>query len=222
VATAAGAVSGLLVGGIGGRLAMMLLARLSPAATGLRSDDDFVIGQLTLSGTVNLLVLGTLLGVLGGGIYIVLRGLLIGPRWFQILSISLGPAVVVGAMLVKPEGIDFTVLRPVWLAIALFMLVPGLYAALLTVLCERWLGPEGRLLHARRPLALAPLILWLPLAPVPLLLALAWALVVRARQHEAARALVENQAIAWLGRAALTVLFAIFLSELVGDIAVLT
>ena len=73
VATAAGALSGLLVGGIVGRLAMMLLARLAPETTGVRSDDGFLIGQFTLSGTLNLLALGTLLGVLGGGIYFVVR-----------------------------------------------------------------------------------------------------------------------------------------------------
>ena len=48
---------------------------------------------------------------------------MIGPRWFQVLSISLGPAVVVGALLVHPEGVDFTLLRPRWLAIALFVAI---------------------------------------------------------------------------------------------------
>ena len=39
--TLAGALLGLLVGGVGGRLAMMLLARLNPDATGVTSDDGF-------------------------------------------------------------------------------------------------------------------------------------------------------------------------------------
>ena len=222
VATAAGAVCGLLVGGVGGRLAMLLLARLAPETAGITSDDGFVIGQLTLSGTLNLLLVATLLGVLGSGFYFVLRTLMIGPRWFQVVSISLGPAVVVGAMLVHSDGVDFTFLRPTWLAIALFVAIPGLYAALLTVLCERWLRPDGRLLRARRRVVFPWLILWLPIAPVPLVLALAWSLVVRARKQVATRALVEHPAIPWLARLSLVVVFVFFLTELVGDIAILT
>lgn len=222
VATAAGAVSGLLVGGIGGRLAMMLLARLSPEAIGIRSDDDFLIGQLTLSGTLNLLLVGTVLGVLGGGVYIAVRSLMIGPRWFQVLSISLGPAVVVGAMLVNPTGVDFTLLRPAWLAIALFIAVPGLYAVLLTILCERWLRPDGTFLRARRWVALAPLILWLPLAPVPLLLAISWFVIRLARGGSATRALVEHPLIPLLARSALVVIFVVSLTGLFSDINALT
>lgn len=45
--TVAGAVLGVLVGGVGGRLAMVLLAALNPRATGVTSDDGFTIGQFT-------------------------------------------------------------------------------------------------------------------------------------------------------------------------------
>jgi len=130
--TWAGALQGLLVGGVGGRLPMMLLAKLNPNATDAVSDDGFTIGHLTFQ-SLNLLGAATLLGVLGGGIDFVPRGVMIGPRWFQILSIGLGPAVVVGGVLVHvPGGVDFTVLQPVWLSIVLFMAIPGTYAALLT------------------------------------------------------------------------------------------
>ena len=47
VITAVGALRGLLVGGVGGvggRLAMMLLARLNPEGIGVTSDDGFRIG----------------------------------------------------------------------------------------------------------------------------------------------------------------------------------
>jgi hypothetical protein len=44
------------------------------------SDDGFRIGQLTASGTLNLLAIGTLLGVLGGAIYLVVRNLMIEAR----------------------------------------------------------------------------------------------------------------------------------------------
>ena len=48
VGVAAGAIAGLLVGGIGGRLAMLLLRLTSPdSVIGMRSDDNFEIGVLT-------------------------------------------------------------------------------------------------------------------------------------------------------------------------------
>jgi hypothetical protein len=222
VATSAGALSGLLVGGIGGRLAMMLLARLAPETAGIRSDDDFVIGQFTLAGTLNLLVLGTVLGVLGGGVYLVLRSLMIGPRWFQILSISLGSAVTIGSMLVHADGVDFVLLRPAWQAIALFVAIPGGYAALLTVLCERWLHHDAGFPKARRVVAFAPLILWLPFAPVLVVGVLGWVVVESQRQHDATRALMEHPLTPWVARLGLAVVFGLFLVNLIGDIAVLT
>ena len=96
VITAAGVVLGVLVGGVGGRLAMMLLAATNPGMGGLTSDDGFMIGRFTLLGSLNLLLVGGLLGALGALVYAALRGLLVGPAWFRALSIGLGPAVVVG------------------------------------------------------------------------------------------------------------------------------
>jgi hypothetical protein len=222
VATAAGALSGLLVGGIGGRLAMMLLARLTPQATGITSDDGFLMGRFTLSGTLALLGVGTFLGVVGGGIYLVMRSLMIGPRWFQVLSISLGPAVVLGSSLVHSTGVDFILLRPTWLAIALFVTIPGLYAALLTILCERWLNPDGRFMQARSPLVFAPLVLSLAYPPGLLILLLGWLAVEWLRRNSSTRPLVKHPLVPWLARLALTVVFAMSLAGLIGSIAVLT
>jgi hypothetical protein len=64
-----GALLGLVVAGIGGQLAMMLLARLNPEATGVTSDDGLTIGQFTVSDTLTLLLLGTLLRLVGAGVY---------------------------------------------------------------------------------------------------------------------------------------------------------
>ena len=63
------------------------------------------------------------------------------------------------------DGVDFTTLEPAWLAIAMFVLIPGVYAALLTVVAEQWLAPGGGFMTAPAWLALAPLVLWTPLLP---------------------------------------------------------
>lgn len=209
----AGALLGLLVGGVGSRLGMMLLARLNPQATGVTSDDGFSMGQLSLH-SVNLLVVTTLIGVFGAGVYFLLRGLMIGPRWFQILSISLGPAVVVGSQLVHADGVDFT-LDPAWLAIAMFVLIPGIYAALLTVLAERWLKPESRFTRAPLWVAALPLLLWVPLAPFAAALAVILVAAAAVQQSTSGRALVAHPASAWVLRGGLTVVFTVSLVQLV-------
>ena len=44
---------------------MMLLARLNPEATGITSDDGFRIGQFTVGDTLQLLLTGTVFGLIG-------------------------------------------------------------------------------------------------------------------------------------------------------------
>jgi hypothetical protein len=216
--TAAGALLGLLVGGVGGRLAMLLLARLNPEAAGLTSDDGFTIGQFSAA-TFNLLVVGTAFGVLGAGVYVVLRGLMIGPRWFRLLSISLGPAVVVGSQIVHADGVDFTVLDPAWLGVALFVLIPGVYALLLAVVGERWLAADGPFARSTSVAMLLPLLLWIPLAPVFAGLALGYVALEAVRRRPGGPALLGHPAWAWLGRAILTVVFVAALVELWSETA---
>lgn len=213
--TWAAALLGLLVGGVGGRLAMMLLARLNPEATDLLSDDGFSIGHLTLQ-TFNLLAAATLLGVVGGGIYFVLRGLMIGPRWFQILSLSGGAAVAMGSSLVHEDGVDFT-LQPVGLAVALFVLLPGVYAALLTVLAERWLAPGGRFMTSRLWLAVAPLLLWAPIVPALGVLLAGLLALEGVRRTRSGAAVLSHPAWPWTARAALAVVFTVALVDLVQE-----
>jgi hypothetical protein len=213
--TAAGGLLGLLVGGVGGRLAMMLLARLNPDATGVTSDDGFTIGQLTPK-TFELLQFTTAVGIAGGALYFVLRGLMIGPRWFQVLSISIGPAVVVGSLVVHTDGVDFT-LDPALLAIALFVLIPGTYAALLTVLAERWLDHGS--LFATGPwwLVTLPLLLWLPIWPGLAVLIVGLAAFEAVRRTGRGAVVVAQPAWPWLTRVALGGVFGVCLVDLVQD-----
>jgi len=138
-----GAVSGLVVGGVGGRLFMFVLAQLNPDATGVRTDDGFEMGQFTASGTVNLLLVTTIIGVIGGLAFLALRGLRFGPPWFRVLSMPVGATIVIGSMLVHSDGVDFTLLKPVWLAVALTLAVPFLYTLLLAWLVDRRLGDDA-------------------------------------------------------------------------------
>ena len=127
LAVLAGAVSGLVIGGIGGRLFMFVLARLNPEEHGLSTDDGFEMGQFTVSGTLNLIAVTTVIGIVGGVLFLVLRGLRFGPGWFRVLSMPIGTTIVVGALLVHSDGVDFSLLQPRGLAVAFTLAVPFLY-----------------------------------------------------------------------------------------------
>jgi hypothetical protein len=215
--TVAGALLGLLVGGVGGRLAMMLLARLNPEATGITSDDGFRIGQFTVGATLQLFLTGTFFGLLGACVYTLVRHLMVGPRWFQVVSVAVGPAVVVGAGIVHSDGVDFEFLKPTWLAIALFLAIPAVYAALLTVIAERWIGADGWAVRAPLPLAALPLLLLIPLAPLLAVMVALWALGEGLRRDPRFRSALAHPALPWLGRLGLVAVFAVGLVDLTQD-----
>lgn len=136
--------AGVVLIGIGSRLAMLLLRVTSPdRVRGVKSDDGFIIGQVTLAGTYNLMLLGAAFGVIGAAAYLMVSPWLIGPNWFRRLTTGLAAAAVVGSMLVHADGIDFTVLRPTWLAIGVFVALPGLFGALVGVVVDAVRRPDS-------------------------------------------------------------------------------
>jgi hypothetical protein len=136
--------AGVLLVGLGSRLAMLLLRVTSPARVrGVKSDDGFIIGQVTLAGTYNLLVLGAVVGIIGAAAYLMVAPWLIGPLWFRRLTTGLAAAAVVGSMLVHADGIDFTVLKPIWLATGVFIALPGLFGVLVGVIVDAVGRPDS-------------------------------------------------------------------------------
>lgn len=138
VGVAAGAIAGLLVGGVGGRLAMLVLRLTSPdSVVGVTSDDGFEIGSVTTD-TFQLLAATAFLGGLNGVLYVTARGGI--PRGLRLPLWSLAAAVLGGAGVIHDDGVDFTLIEPAALAIVLFVLLPGAAAALTVLLVERWAG----------------------------------------------------------------------------------
>jgi hypothetical protein len=211
---AAGAWAGLLTGGIGGRLAMGLLRVTSPdAVRGRISDDGFEIGQVS-GATLFLLAITTALGAVVGVFYVVLRQALPGawrrPAW------TLVGTTVGGSALLHADGIDFNLLEPTWLAVAMFVVIPAAGAALMAVWVERWdewwFAQPGRTIVAVVPaLILVPLIL-----PV-LFGAAAVVLVSTAAQSVRVRAAVRVVG-PLVGRAALAIVAALSSWALFNDI----
>ncbi len=136
VGTAAGAIAGFLAGGIGGRLAMLLLRLTSPdAVRGVISDDGFEIGVVTTSSLTFALQM-TMLGAFNGILYAIARNVI--PARFRLGLWTAFAALVGGASFVHDDGVDFTLIEPAVLAILLFVALPAAGAALVVVLVERW------------------------------------------------------------------------------------
>ena len=116
---------------------MLLLRLTSPdSVIGLTSDDGFEIGVVTAK-TLSFILGMTFLGAGSGVLYAALRGAIPGrlrlPLW------ALAVAAAGGGQFVHEDGIDFHLLEPAALAVALFVALPGLAAALVVVLVERWI-----------------------------------------------------------------------------------
>jgi hypothetical protein len=216
VAVPLGAVSVGLVA----RLAMLLLARTNPMAAGVTSDDGFTIDQFTLSGSLNLVVVGIFLGALSGVCWVVLAPLKVGPAWFQRLSLAVGAGVVVASQVVHSDGIDFVFLDdPFLLAVALFVLIPVLHVLALDLLATRVLG---RALLPGARWTVAGLVLALPMAPLVAVVAVLRAVQIALRTRGHLTGLVRWPGWGWSARGALAILFAAAVASIAGDVAALT
>jgi hypothetical protein len=151
VLVVAGIGTGAIVVGVGSRLAMLALRLTSPGSViGRQSDDDFTIGEFTLGGSYNLLLLGAAVGIIGVAAYQCVAPRLIGPLWFRRLTVALASGAVVGSMLVHADGIDFRVLKPMWFAIGLFVLLPALFGAAIGAVVDRVSDPTSFSAQGRR------------------------------------------------------------------------
>jgi hypothetical protein len=139
IAAAAGAVAGLIWGGIGGRIAMRVVFLTSDdRVRGVTSDDGFKVGTIS-SATMFLLILTTILGGLAGFAVGIIRMVTTGPTWAVAIGVSLAAAAYGGAGIVHTDGVDFRLLEPLWLTVGLFVLIPGLWGATVVVATERLL-----------------------------------------------------------------------------------
>lgn len=168
-ATASGAIAGVVVVGGFGRLAMRVLAITSDERVhGAFSDDAEVIGQFTLEGTIGFIVFAGLFFGLGGGVlYAVLRPFLSRSRWLRVLAAGGVFAAIGTPIIVKPDGRDFGILEPAWLAVALFVVLSFGLGALTALIHDRTRSfYETAPLRVPYMLAFAPMLLLIPAFPL--------------------------------------------------------
>ena len=197
----AGALSGLVIGGVGGRIAMLIL-RLTSDSTlhGLETDDGFTIGIVSTA-SFFLLIFTTLLGMVGGLVYLATR------RWLPERSrawLFAGLTGVVGAtLIIRPGGIDFTRLDPLALAVAMFVAIPAAYGVTTSRLTERFLRSPTAFRGRWSTIAgLVPIAL---LGPFGLAIAalIVGAIVVANAAGERLRSFWVSPLVTWAGRALL-------------------
>jgi hypothetical protein len=218
-AAVAGALTGAVIGGIGGRLAMFVLRLTSdPALRGLKTDDDFTIGIFS-GATLFLVIVTTVLGILGGLVYLVVRGWLAGgarPWLFGGLT-----GIVGGATVIRPGGIDFTLLEPLGLAIAMFIALPAAYGVAVSLFAERFLADDSA--FGRSKAWIAGLVLLLPLGFFGVVglavLALILAAVLLGRAAPEIASLWTSPAVALIGRIGLVAIAIVWGTQLVRDVA---
>jgi hypothetical protein len=139
-----GAVAGATIGGLGGRLAMRILFLTSDdAVKGVESDDGFAIGRFSYVDTAGLILVATFLGVVAALAYFAVHPAL-GERgrWHVLLAATYF-GVVGGAVIVHRGGVDFTLLEPAWLAIALFVVICAAFGATIAVVLGGALADDG-------------------------------------------------------------------------------
>lgn len=142
VALGSGLVSGLVMAGMGGRLAMRILGATSPSAQGRMTEADQIVGEITIDGSIGfILFFGAAVGLLSGVIFMLIRRWLPPGRW---------RGFTFGAMLLilfatrieplRPNNEDFDIVGPGWLSIIVFLAIGLGHGMLLAALAGRFSG----------------------------------------------------------------------------------
>jgi hypothetical protein len=121
VATLAGMIAGGIVGGLGGRIAMRVSGFVAgPGQVGLTTTNGNRVGDITLGGTIGVLLVGVALGVLGGLFYAVVEPWTQRLRPWHGLAFGVFLFVAAGIAVLDPVNSDFRRFGSAPLNVALF------------------------------------------------------------------------------------------------------
>jgi hypothetical protein len=146
----AGLVVGLVVAGLGSRLVMRLLAVADQDARGTITENGNVVGEITAGGSLALLLfIGLPFGLVAGLVVFAVRRWL--PERYAWRGLALATVLLglFGGTVIDPDNIDFRLLEPTGLAIALFGLLFPAAGYALAWLADRWGPGVPAFLHRR-------------------------------------------------------------------------
>lgn len=135
----AGLLTGILVAGVGGRVVMRAAAMLVPESAGRFTENGNRIGEITLSGTLGLVLVGGLFfGLLGATVWVVVSPWIPGgERTRAVLAMPVAVALT-GNALIQADNPDFLVLRHDAATVVLLLVLVAL-AGLTIAVFDRWL-----------------------------------------------------------------------------------
>ncbi len=119
----AGLIAGVIVGGLGGRIVMRIAAIAAPSrVNGIFTENGNVIGDITIGGTIALVIfVGMLGGVFGAIAYVIIEPWIGWARRLRPLAFGLALMAVAGHMVIVPHNFDFAILRNEPLNVTMFL-----------------------------------------------------------------------------------------------------
>jgi len=131
----AGAGFGALFGGVAGRILMRAIFLLDESHDGAETDFG-TVGEITVGGTLTLIILSTLAGVFGGVIYVAIR------RWLPWRSpvargVFFGLLMMFGPGVIFIGEVDLQIFEPALPIFAMFVALIVLYGVAVAVVTDR-------------------------------------------------------------------------------------
>ncbi len=169
----AGMLGGILVGGIGGRIFMRVAAAIDPTALGLITSNGNRIGDITLEGSVALVLLvGPLIGVFGAVVWVVASPWLPARGVGRALASGLVAVCTGSFFIVRGDEPDFALLDPTPVIVGLLVGLIGVLGIAVASI-DGWLRRRlpGTMTASRRVLAAYGLVVAAGALFVPALIA---------------------------------------------------
>ncbi|HEY8762628.1 MAG TPA: hypothetical protein VIM18_00410 [Solirubrobacteraceae bacterium] len=140
-----GAIVGIVVGGLGARVVMRVVAILHPDAVGALTENGNRIGDITLGGTLFLVLFGLISCALAGALWVIVSPWIPGHNGVRAL-LTAGIAIAIGTpLLIIGRNPDFVILDHDPIVVSLLVALVGLIGLSIALL-DSWL--DRRLPHA--------------------------------------------------------------------------
>lgn len=157
------------------------------------------------------------MGAFGGLLYVGLREWL--PLKLRPIVAGLLGAALGGVLIIRPDGVDFTLIEPLGLAVAMFVLIPAIYAVSLSLLTER-LARDNSFAQSRwrwsGVLILAPVVVT---GPVGIAFLVIFSLGIAANRTGLVSRLWRSTPVTWAGRGVIVAVLATSTAYLIKDVA---
>lgn len=133
----AGVITGAIVAGLGGRVVMRLAFLVVPGSAGSATENGNVIGQITLPGTLGLVLFGAIVGLFMGASWVALAPWIPGRGWRRALATVPLAIALGGVILIDGSNPDFSVLEHAPLVVAMLLLLVGVSGFVVALTDER-------------------------------------------------------------------------------------